>query len=136
MSGEKKYIDFAAAKKTHCDICKETYVCYRNNICGETTEECKELQAFDRIPAADVVERPQWVSVKERLPDERINPNTHDFEYVLCATIWGDVRPFKYGTPIGHTEAHFWNGLGYVDAYITHWMPLPEPPKMNGGADR
>ena len=72
---------------------------------------------------------PKWIPVTERLPEERINPNTRDFEYVLCVTIWGDVRPFKYGTPIGQKEAHFWNGAGYVDAYVTHWMPLPEPPK-------
>lgn len=72
---------------------------------------------------------PKWIPVTERLPEEKINPNTRDFEYVLCTTIWGDVRPFKYGAPIGSTESHFWNGAGYVDAYVTHWMPLPEPPK-------
>lgn len=71
----------------------------------------------------------EWIPVTEKLPEELINPNTRDFEYVLCVTIWGDVRPFKYGTPIGQKEAHFWNGAGYVDAYVTHWMPLPEPPK-------
>ena len=73
--------------------------------------------------------KPRWIPVTERLPKGEINPNTHDFEYVLCTTIWGDVRPFKYGKPIGRKEAHFWNGAGYVDAYITHWQPLPEPPK-------
>lgn len=72
---------------------------------------------------------PRWISVTKRLPEERINPNTQDFEYVLCTTIWGDVRPFKYGTPIGQKDAHFWNGAGYVDAYVTHWQPLPTPPK-------
>lgn len=72
---------------------------------------------------------PCWIPVTERLPKEKINPNTRDFEYVLCTTIWGDVRPFKYGAPIGSTESHFWNGAGYVDAYVTHWMPLPEPLK-------
>lgn len=75
------------------------------------------------------VQSVNWIPVTERLPEERINPNTRDFEYVLCVTIWGDVRPFKYGTPIGQKEAHFWNGAGYVDAYVTHWMPLPKPPK-------
>ena len=80
----------------------------------------------DNCPLA---EAPRWIPVTEKLPEERINPNTRDFEYVQCVTIWGDVRPFKYGTPIGQKEAHFWNGAGYVDAYVTHWMPLPEPPK-------
>lgn len=83
---------------------------------------------IESFPAADVKPM-KWIPVTERLPEERINPNTRDFEYVLCVTIWGDVRPFKYGTPIGQKEAHFWNGAGYVDAYVTHWMPLPEPPK-------
>ena len=87
---------------------------------------------FDTAPSVDVPGRPRWISVKERKPDERINPNTRDFEFVLCTTIWGDVRPFKYGTPIGQKEAHFWNGAGYVDAYVTHWMPLPEPPREHG----
>lgn len=24
-------------------------------------------------------------------------------------------------------QTRFWNGAGYVDAYVTHWMPLPDP---------
>lgn len=68
----------------------------------------------------------EWIPVTERLPEERINQNTHDFEYVLCATVFGDVRPYKYGRAIGSRDAHFWNGAGYVDAYVTHWMYLPE----------
>ena len=59
----------------------------------------------------------------------KINQNTLDFEYVLCATTFGDVRPYKFGRRIGQGESHFWNGAGYVDTYVTHWMPIPEPPK-------
>ena len=92
-------------------------------------ELSKQHEAQRQSLIALMNERPSWIPVTERLPEEQINPNTQDFEHVLCVTIWGDVRPFKYGTPIGHKNAHFWNGAGYVDAYITHWMPLPEPPK-------
>lgn len=67
-----------------------------------------------------------WTPVSEELPEEKINPNTHDFEYVLCATVFGDVRSFKFGTRIGEKQPHFWNGAGYADAYITHWMPMPK----------
>lgn len=77
----------------------------------------------------ELKEENRWVSVTERLPEERLNPNTKDFEYVLCATIWGDVRPFKFGSMIGFEEPHFWHGSGSMDEYVTHWMPLPEPPK-------
>ena len=48
-----------------------------------------------------------WVSIKERLPNERESKITHDFEYVLCATTFGDVRAYKFGTPIGWNEPHF-----------------------------
>lgn len=71
-----------------------------------------------------------WISVEERLPDENvISPITHDFEYVLCATTFGDVRAYKFGKPIGCDEPHFWHGAGEMDEYVTHWMPMPEMPK-------
>lgn len=71
----------------------------------------------------------EWISVEDRLPEEKINPKTYDFEYVLCATKFRDVMPFQYGTATGDTKAHFWYGVRIVDEFVTHWMPLPEPPK-------
>lgn len=112
---------------TLCTSCKHNDVCIVTNMdairggCTYYTPKTKTTNA-DR-PA------PGWISVEERLPEQRINQNTLDFEYVLCATTFGDVRPYKYGRRIGQGEAHFWNGAGYVDAYVTHWMPLPKPPE-------
>lgn len=70
-----------------------------------------------------------WIPVSERLPEERINPYSKDFEYVLCSTIWGDVRPYKFGKRIGENKAHFWLCGGIMDKYITAWQPFPEPYK-------
>ncbi len=72
-------------------------------------------------------EMSEWISVNDRLPCEKVNKNTRDFEYVLCATTFGDVRTFKFGTPKGWHEPHFWD-LVPMDKYVTHWMPLPEMP--------
>ena len=77
----------------------------------------------------------EWIPVSERLPEERIDHNTKDFEYVLCSTIWDDVRPYKFGKPIGHDKPHFWLCGGIMDEYVIAWRPLPEPYKKEGESD-
>lgn len=59
----------------------------------------------------------KWIPVTERLPDESI-PSQH----YLC---WykGRVRILKYWRTRKRFESN-----GRV-ANVTHWMPLPEPPK-------
>ena len=49
------YISREAAKKKHCDICRESNICYR-------ASSCADLKCFDTIPAADVREnkRGKW----------------------------------------------------------------------------
>lgn len=74
--------------------------------------------------------RQKWVSVKERLPVEKINKNTRDFENVICATVFGDVRFYGYGS-VKLSEPHFWHCGTVMDEYVTHWMPLPEMPYKN-----
>ena len=61
--------------------------------------------------------KPKWISVKERLPERN--------EWVLTYYEDGMQRVKKYdidGFPILLTI-----GLEWVS--VTHWMPLPEPPK-------
>lgn len=71
----------------------------------------------------------RWIPCSERLPEEKMNPNTSDFELVICTTTFGDVRAYRFGTPIGWNEPHFWNGIGIMDGYVLAWMYLPEPYK-------
>lgn len=79
----------------------------------------------------------KWIPVSERLPEEKINPNTSDFEEVLCSTTFGDVRAYKFGTPYGWEKPHFWRGLNLMDEYVLAWMEKPEPWKgeRNGKTD-
>lgn len=51
------YISREAAKKKHCDICRESNICYRSN-------SCSDLKCFDTIPAADVrpVVKGKWIN--------------------------------------------------------------------------
>ena len=66
--------------------------------------------------------KPKWISVKERLPEE------DDF-YFCC------VKSFCYPGRIytnilAYDKGGFKEGRIYTDD-VTHWMPLPEPPKEN-----
>ena len=81
------------------------------------------------VPTVDVPETNfgNWIPVSERLPEEKINENTSDFEYVLCTTTFGDVRPYKFGQTIGWSEPHFWHWNSMMDKYVVAWCELPEP---------
>ena len=84
----------------------------------------------------------EWVSVKDRLPE-------YPGHYLVCTSInyWHggcmDINEnHKYhpnGTPVGYDGstmsaldcyydvAGHWNRV--CDGHVTHWMPIPEPPK-------
>lgn len=65
----------------------------------------------------------EWISVKDRLPEE----HPHRFEYVLVCKDNGVVLEAKFNTKI----SKFMKRESYVSLnhVVTHWMPLPEPPK-------
>ena len=84
------------------------------------------------VPAADVIPRPRWIPADEELPPEGID--------VLC---WYEY--FRYGS---YNRMYQTVGLGYQFggdwdreaaqgrlAKVLAWMPLPELPEIDGGAD-
>ena len=70
--------------------------------------------------------RPKWIPVTERLPEEEgwylvyTTPNREHKSInkaMFCkGYAWGNFEPY-------------WRGAGGHWANVTHWMPLPEPPK-------
>ena len=92
-------------------------------------------KAYDDGYADGLKANREWNSVDERLPE----PN----EKCLIAAKWGDRVVIDLGelVPsfdiITKEESYDWlitydwdEGEGFE---ITHWMPLPEPPKVKGG---
>ena len=71
----------------------------------------------------------ELIPVSEKLPEEKINPYTNDFDEVLCTTDWGEVKTFKFGTPILHHKPHFWLGGAIMDEHVIAWQYKPEPYK-------
>ena len=83
----------------------------------------KDLDAL-KVAIKALEQEPKWIPVSERLPEEKVNPITHDYYEYQCTFRNGDiydVRSYKFG------KGHWWLGCGMMDKYVTAWMPLPEP---------
>ena len=74
--------------------------------------------------AADAIEelsKPKWIPVTERLPDAG--------ERVLCycrANIYEVMKMRTDGAWVHNDKVY---DSAYMSGFVTHWMPLPEPPK-------
>ena len=66
----------------------------------------------------DDLTTPHWISVEDELPNE--------YNWVVCyLTIDGEMSVARY------VNGHWWTDIGKAidPLIITHWMPLPAPPK-------
>ncbi len=65
----------------------------------------------------------EWISVEDRLPVEDKKVIVWDMDYP-------DIEFMRMGyyDPSSGTETG-WRCEEYMDLYVTHWMPLPEPHK-------
>ena len=85
-------------------------------------KQLREAAALVAKESAELLER-RWIPVEERLPEDRGD--------VLVAAYWHE----RWGVYMGWCvpERAAWSvhiGIGdRNDVAVTHWMPLPEPPK-------
>ena len=121
MSREKQIEEMAK------DICRLACSCeeclypkYR-----KSTDKCAARMYAERAYNAGY-RKQEWISVDERLPERSTSVlayskkyNEVDVYYYECANRWWDNDG--------------WASAKYYE--ITHWMPLPEAPKMKGGAE-
>lgn len=72
----------------------------------------------------------KWIPVSERLPDEELWNFTQqgDWEVYPCLCSVGESR--AYVTKLFYDGRNFVNAeyVSYTED-VTHWMPLPKPPK-------
>lgn len=94
------------------------------------------LHTAEDIPADVVIEdiramptitpQDEWVSVEDALPDKHT-------QVLMWDSKWNIAEAGNY------YNRHFWVyneiGDGFIAENITHWMPLPEPPKEDEGCD-
>ena len=66
---------------------------------------------------------PQWISVEDRLPEDYN-------KYLLFLDNGRIAIGWYHGDAMQFVE----DGIVMIET-VTHWMPLPEAPKMKGGAE-
>jgi hypothetical protein len=68
----------------------------------------------------------EWISVKDELPQEDVNVLLYDGNEVFCGNHYlAKNNESCFGTQACDGTCYGW----YEKNEITHWMPLPEPPK-------
>ena len=75
------------------------------------------------LEAAPTIEQPTWISVEDRLPIEN-GKYLVIREYSAWERSLRDISIEFYSTEF---EGWFFDGTKLLG--VTHWMPLPEPPK-------
>lgn len=90
---------------------------------GNAYEDPNRAEKYDTLNAAiDLINNPsmlsRWISVKDRLPE-------HGFVLVWCAYTHS-VEIAKYKGSLWRTQERRY---ALNSSWVTHWMPLPEPPK-------
>ena len=94
---------------------------------GRSSELSAEMRGAhkvtDRIKVAPTIEQPQWISVEDRLPTEA-------GVYLVFQNFdaWG-VGHKAIGMEWFVKQLGGWCCDGVKNRGITHWMPLPQPPK-------
>ena len=79
--------------------------------------------AIEQAAKAQAVQ--EWISVEDNLPNRQVNvlvASKHDFLCIASLTN-------------NHKNNKFYDGDGFAINSITHWMPLPKPPKAQEPAD-
>ena len=88
---------------------------------GAITKEAFEAIQETAHLAISALERDRWISVEESLPE--------DFQKVLV--FWWEHSEPMIDTAFWQKDAKHFDGQHWVrmEDKVTHWRPLPEPPK-------
>lgn len=74
--------------------------------------------------AAAALEKNQWINVKDRMPERTLPPKDVLVYHDLGCGMFVDRAWYSY-------DKKRWCSVLGMKLKVTHWMPLPDPPKEN-----
>ena len=120
-----------------CEDCNADGNCrsqMENEAADAIEERCQQVDKFAEEAARLYAKLPRWISVEERLPELRqkvlVSDGKWSGEGWLDRYDWHDPNreDVVYTSP---QPIDFWciPGCKVDEDHVTHWQPLPEPPK-------
>lgn len=103
-------------------------------ISSRTASECADYLIKNGVTfVTDNNVGGKWIPVTERKPDlELVNAKSDDVDLYMCLVTIEDVR-VRNGRYVGKAwydgEQFIDRDCMYITSNVTHWMPLPVPPK-------
>ena len=97
---------------------------------GITNQKCMQTMLHDALALIQQLEaqEPKWISVEERLPDAKTAVLVYGQRYVFNGKQIETFPMEHVAYTRGKDEGWFsWDSSDGIS--VTHWMPLPEPPK-------
>ena len=91
------------------------------NLNGEMRCEYFMQQDIRRI--ADRLEKEEWISVDDRLPAPPSEDDPLTFPVLIYFS--GEYGIASYN----HTMKEWVDSESWIIKFVTHWQPLPQPPK-------
>ena len=94
---------------------------------ADAIEELSRKYTEERNAAVELTgelaSKPRWISVEEALPDQ------NDGRLYICLIVGGEYDQLSWYELCDFAEGRFWTQESASECHVTHWMPLPEPPK-------
>jgi len=88
----------------------------------ETFWEKEANEALKKFQTT-VANKPRWIPVTERLPDQNSG------SLYICLIVGGEYDQLSWYELCDFAEGQFWIKDELYEGNVTHWMPLPDPPK-------
>nr|DAR29897.1 MAG TPA: Protein of unknown function (DUF551) [Caudoviricetes sp.] len=129
---------------TECDGCPCVYIAESGGNCDDYIKR-KAADMLEKLAAEKDTEKPEWISVKDRPPEEAEPVNVtwvnhcpapyyskiKNVEQTATAVYFGGKWYWYSNVCVDMLEEYGRNAVDLLDKNIeiTHWMPLPKPMK-------